>query len=49
MSVDFYLHVSFLEQGAHNAKVIGSVPIWVTHLRATLDDPSGSLPIQTIL
>lgn len=49
MSVDFYLHVSCLEQGANNAKVIRSVPVWVTHLRAALDDPFGSLPTQTIL
>lgn len=49
MSVDFYLHVSCLEQGADNTRVIGSVPVWATHLRAALGDPSGSLPNQTII
>lgn len=46
MNIDFYLHVSCLEQGANNVDIMGSVPVWATHLRAALDDPSGSLQLR---
>lgn len=39
----------FLEHGANNTKVAGSISIWAIHLRSGIDDPCLSLPTQNIL
>lgn len=41
--------LSWLKQGANNAKVMGLIPGWAIHLSVRLKDPSGSLPTHTIL
>lgn len=40
---------NLLEQDTANAKVTGSMSVWAIHLRSGLNDPSGSLPTQSIL
>lgn len=39
----------WLGHGVNSAKVVASIPIWVIHLRVGLNDPFGSLPMQSIL
>lgn len=39
----------WLESGGNNTKVVGSVHVWATDLRAGLDDICGSLPTHNIL
>lgn len=41
-------HPSELECGADNVKVVDLITVWAIQLRVGLDDPSRSLPTQTI-
>lgn len=41
--------LSWLEHGANNVKLIGTISVWTIHLGAGLDDHSGSLSTQAIL
>lgn len=40
--------LSWLKQGANNARVVGLIPAWAIHLGVRLNDPCGSFPTQTI-